>query len=83
VFFLDDDGGEVITITTQEVTVLDPQELRFSPPNKQDDHKLIAASANTLEAEGESSTPNPCPTFSAGGRILTGFCITDTEITGL
>ena len=30
----------------------DPQELGFSPPNKQNGHKLIAA-ANTLETEGE------------------------------
>ena len=36
----------------QEVTGLDPQELGFSPPRKQNGHKLIAA-ANTLETEGE------------------------------
>ena len=36
----------------QEVTGLDPQELGFSPPHKQNGHKLIAA-ANTLETEGE------------------------------
>jgi hypothetical protein len=53
------EAGEVIWPSAdyrkalQEVTGLEPQELGFSSPNKQNGHKTIATAASTLETEGE------------------------------
>ena len=45
---------------------------RFSQPNKQNDHKLIAASANTLEAEGQLFSTMELARLLHGGDIGIG-----------
>lgn len=56
---------------------------RLSPPNKQNGHKLIAASANTLEAEGELFSTMELARLLHGGDIGIGTLDALEEATDL